>query len=155
VRRLYLQIYAVILAILVVFAVLAGAAWHHGGFETQEARTIEANTPVSSSGCLPARPPPIGRRRLRSWLRPWASTWRCGARRAAPGRGRREAALSGGLAQRGWMPAHGGPVGILRLPDGRWLAAGEPRRLPHLGVLAVLSLLAVAVGIGAYPVARR
>ena len=69
-RRLYLQIYVVIVAILVVFAVLAGAAWHHGGFETQEARR-----------------------------------------------------------------SHG--------------------RLPHLGVLAVLSLLAVAVGIGAYPVARR
>jgi signal transduction histidine kinase len=62
----------------------------------------------------------------------------------------------GQLAQSGWMPAHGGPVGFLRLPDGRWLAGRQGHhRLARLGVLAVLSLLAVAVGIGAYPVARR
>jgi len=54
------------------------------------------------------------------------------------------------------MPARGGPVGFLRLPDGRWLVARHGhRRFARVGLLAVLALLAVAVAIGAYPVARR
>jgi len=43
-----------------------------------------------------------------------------------------------------------------RLPDGRWLAARPPhRRVAHGALLVFLTVLAVAVFIGAYPVARR
>ena len=52
-------------------------------------------------------------------------------------------------------PRVGGRWGVLRLPDGRWLVARQGRRLVHANVALILALLAVAVGIGAYPVARR
>ena len=62
----------------------------------------------------------------------------------------------GGRLQSGWMPARGGPVGILRLPDGRWLVARQKqRRLGHGGIFVILALLAVAVAVGAFPVVRR
>jgi two-component system, OmpR family, sensor histidine kinase RstB len=156
-RRLYLQIYGVILAILVVFAALAATAWHHGGLEPPEERTIEANAALLFERLPPgaaAADREAALRQLASRLGLDLALWSAegqllgavGERLPFPGR----------IAQRGWMPAHGGPVGILRMPDGRWLAARRSHRLlPHLGVLAVLSLLAVAVGIGAYPVARR
>jgi signal transduction histidine kinase len=155
-RRLYLQIYLVIVAILLVFAMLAGTAWHHG-LAPQEERTIEANAAL----IMDRLPPGAGAVEQQEALRALSSTldldlalWSAdgrplssvGERVPYPGR----------HAQSGWMPARGGPVGFLRLPDGRWLAARQShRRLARLGVVAVLSLLAVAVGIGAYPVARR
>src|SRR6266581_1598061 len=45
----------------------------------------------------------------------------------------------------------------VRLADGRWLAARTPRGHRHApyGLFLVLALLALAVGVGAYPVVRR
>ena len=155
-RRLYLQIYLVIVAILAVFAVLAGTAWHHG-LAPREERTIEANTALIIDRLPPGAAAAEQQRALQGLsstldmdLALWSADGRplasVGERPPYPGR----------RAQSGWMPAHGGPVGFLRLPDGRWLAARQShRRLARLGVLAVLSLLAVAVGIGAWPGARR
>jgi signal transduction histidine kinase len=156
-RRLYLQIYLVIVAILAVFAVLAGTAWHHGGLAPRDQRAIEANAALFAERLPPGAGPADQREALRALsaalgldLALWSADGRplasVGERLPYPGR----------LAQSGWMPARGGPVGFLRLPDGRWLAGRRAHpRLARLGVLAVLSLLAVAVGIGAYPLARR
>src|SRR5262249_4718194 len=49
------------------------------------------------------------------------------------------------------------PVWTVRLPDGRWLEARMPRGhgFPGYRIFMVLALLALAVGIGAYPIARR
>jgi signal transduction histidine kinase len=57
----------------------------------------------------------------------------------------------------GWLRRWGAPAGAIRLPDGRWLVAsvlGEHRR-PALGLFFVLAIVALAVGVGAYPVVRR
>jgi hypothetical protein len=123
-RRLYLQIYLAIVAILVVFAVLAAAAWHHGGLAAQDQETLRG-----AAASIAERLPPGARareqhealRRLSSTLDLDLSLWSAdgqaidstGARLPYPGQ----------LAQSGWMPARGGPVGFLRLPDGRWLVA--------------------------------
>jgi signal transduction histidine kinase len=156
-RRLYLQIYLVIVAILVVFAVLAATAWHHGRLAPREQLTIESNAALIVDR-LPAGADAAEQRdalrRLSSALGVDLALWSADGRPLASVGDRLP--YPGRLAQTGWMPAHGGPVGFLRLPDGRWVAARQRHgRLGRLGVLAVLSLLAVAVGIGAYPVARR
>jgi len=155
-RRLYLQIYLAIVAILVVFAALAGTAWHHGGLAPEDHETLKGAAALIAER-LPSGDGPAAQREalrsLASALRLDLSLWGAdgqaiawiGERLPYPGR----------LAQSGWMPARGGPVGFLRLPDGRWLVARHEHRRFRLGVLAVLSLLAVAVAVGAYPVARR
>jgi signal transduction histidine kinase len=156
-RRLYLQIYLVIVAILIVFAVMAGVAWHHGGLAPQDQETLKGAAALIAER-LPSGDDPTAQhealRGLASTLRLDLSLWGADGRAIAwigdrlpyPGR----------LAQSGWMPARGGPIGFLRLPDGRWLVARHGhRRFARAGLLAVLSLLAVAVAIGAYPVARR
>src|SRR5439155_2756947 len=58
----------------------------------------------------------------------------------------------------GWQHRWGGPpAGALHLPDGRWLVASVPRghRHPGFPLFLVVALLALAVGVGAYPVVRR
>jgi signal transduction histidine kinase len=51
--------------------------------------------------------------------------------------------------------ARGGPLAALALPDGRWLTARWMRPRRPYGLPIALGLLALAVGVGAYPLARR
>ena len=55
------------------------------------------------------------------------------------------------------MPRSGGAIWAVRLPDGRWLMGRAPRGHGHapFGLFLLLALLALAVGVGAYPVVRR
>src|SRR5207253_6156672 len=157
-RRLYLQIYLAFVAILLVFAVLVGAAWHRGGLSPQGHETLEGAAalvadrlpsgggPAEQQGALRALASTLGLN-LTLWSADGRLLASVGEPLPFPGPQR---------AQSGWVPARGGPAGALRLPDGRWLVARQWRpRVVHGGLLLVLALLAVAVAIGAYPVARR
>jgi len=58
----------------------------------------------------------------------------------------------------GWMYRWGSrPIWTVRLADGRWLEARLPREggFPGYRIFLMLALLALAVGVGAYPLARR
>jgi signal transduction histidine kinase len=58
----------------------------------------------------------------------------------------------------GWLRRGAGPPAWgLRLADGRWLVASAPhtRRHPAWGLFFTLGMLALGVGVGAYPVVRR
>ncbi|MCV0427834.1 MAG: HAMP domain-containing protein [Roseibium sp.] len=58
----------------------------------------------------------------------------------------------------GWSRVRGGPVLSLALPDGRWLVADAnraPNSAPVLSLLFILALIAVVVGLGVFPIARR
>src|SRR4030095_5955551 len=58
----------------------------------------------------------------------------------------------------GWLRHWGGPpVWAIRLPDGRWLVTRVPndRWHPGFGLFFALAVIALAVGVGAYPVVRR
>jgi signal transduction histidine kinase len=62
-----------------------------------------------------------------------------------------------GRARQGWRRGPSGPYFTLQLPDGRWLAARQVRERPispTFWITAFLALVALAVAVGAYPVAR-
>jgi len=156
-RRLYLQVYVAFLAIFLVFAVLVAAAWHHGALAAQDQDTLDGAA-VLIAERLPSGLAPADQQRalgaLAATLRLNLTLWSAdGQSLAAAGE---RLPFPGRRLQSGWMPARGGPVGILRLPDGRWLVARQKqRRLGHGGIFVILGLLAVAVAIGAFPVVRR
>ena len=156
-RRLYLQVYLAFLAIFVVFAVLVAVAWHHGALAAQDQDVLDGAA-VLIAERLPAGLPPADQQHALATL---AMTLRLNLSLFGPD-GQALAVVGERLPfpgrrwQSGWMPARGGPVGILRLPDGRWLVARQKqRRLGHGSIFVILALLAVAVAIGAFPVVRR
>jgi signal transduction histidine kinase len=156
-RRLYLQVYLAFLSILLVFAVLVAVAWHHGALAAQDQDTLDGAATVIAER-LPSGGTPADQQRalgaLAATLRLNLTLWSTdGQPLAVVGE---RLPFPGPRMQSGWMPARGGPVGVLRLPDGRWLVARQKqRRLGHGSIFVILALLAVAVAIGAFPVVRR
>ena len=156
-RRLCLQVYLAFLSILLVFAVLVAAAWHHGALASQDQDTLDGAA-VLIAERLPSVGTPAEQQRalgaLAATLRLNLTLWSTdGQPLGAVGE---RLPFPGLHMQSGWMPARGGPVGVLRLPDGRWLVARQrQRRLGHGGIFVILTLLGVAVAIGAFPVVRR
>jgi signal transduction histidine kinase len=156
-RRLYLQVYVAFVAVLAVFAALTATLWHLRGPSPQDQQLLEGAAVVvaerlpsgsraEQEASLRALAAPL-RLNLSLWSPDGQPLASAGEPLPFPGRNRDES---------GWMSARGGAVGFLRLPDGRWLVARQKhRRVEHVGLLAVLAALAVAVAIGAYPVARR
>ena len=125
-RRLYLRIYAAVLASLVAFALVAGLLWHllgaggPGGYAFEVAGVLAQNVlpPVDAPAVLQQ----AALERLAANLRadvglfaadrsPLASV---GGPVPAPGPGRERG---------GWMRMWGRPAGVIHLRDGRWLVA--------------------------------
>ena len=160
-RRLYLRVYLAVLASLAVFALAAAALWHSfadygpAGAVQELAATLARNA-LPPAGASRAEQQ-AALERLAAGLNADVSLF--GADRsllaavgdplAAPGEGRE----SGGWIYR-W---HARPAWAVRLPDGRWLEARVPRQhgFPGYRIFLALALLALAVGVGAYPLARR
>jgi len=158
-HRLYLRIYFAVLASLGVFTLAAGLAWHFFGDDTAAGRTQQLAATLARNTLPPAGAPRAEQQaaleRLGAGLdfdvalfaadrTPLAGV---GAPLPAP-----EGERSGWSY--GWRSP---PVWTMRLEDGRWLAARAPHghRPAGLRLFLSLALLALAVGIGAYPMARR
>jgi len=160
-QRLYLRIYLAVLASLTVFALGAGLLWHSFADHGPAGRVQEVAAMLARNALPPADATRAEHQaaleRLAADLRADVAVF--GADRAplaavgkplpAPGEGRE----SGGWAYR-WGSR---PVWAVRLPDGRWLEARVPREggFPGYRIFIMLALLALAVGVGAYPMARR
>ena len=158
-RRLYLQVYLAILTILVLFGALVLGAWLVGPPSPRDQRILEGVASMIAD-LLPANSPrPELEQTLRRLARSFnlrLTLWSADGQTLAvvgeplpfPGDGR---------SRSGWIRSYGGPIGVLRLPDGRWLTVRHPHAHGHhgLGLLLGIGLLAVAVGVGAFPVARR
>jgi signal transduction histidine kinase len=151
-RRLYLRIYLAVLASLAVFALAAFVLWRtlgdpHGGDEVAALVARNLLPPPAASGAEQQAALERLARDVRADLALFSSDGRVLASvgRALPAPERA-----------GWQHGRGGPHWGVRLDDGRWLAARLPqqRRGPVFG-LAALALILLAVGVGAYPVARR
>ncbi|HEY7509143.1 MAG TPA: HAMP domain-containing sensor histidine kinase [Vicinamibacteria bacterium] len=159
-RRLYLQVYVAFVGILLLFGMLMIGAWHLVPSASGEQQALESAAALAAELLGPPLSPEAQRTLLRRVAAPanldltlWSAEGealaQAGAALPFPGRERRQSA---------WLHGRGGPMRALRLADGRWLVARHrhgPARYRGVGLLLVFLLLALAVAIGAYPVARR
>jgi two-component system OmpR family sensor kinase len=159
-RRLATQIHATVVAVLVLFAVLLGAGWWHGPGSREEARLAEGVAETAGE-VLPGPERPVGE--LQEALERLAPRFGLDATVFSP-QGERLAWVGAPLPlpaaegpRRHWTRTRGRLVFAVRLPDGRRLAASRPRPdWRHLGgVVATVALLAIAVGLGAWPLVHR
>jgi signal transduction histidine kinase len=159
-RRLATQIHATVVAVLVLFVVVLGTAWWHGPGVREEARLAEGVAETAGE-VLPGLERPVAE--LQSALARLAPRFGLDAAVFSP-EGERLAWVgeplplpAGAGPRRHWTRAHGRVVFAVRLPDGRRLVASRPRPdWRHLGAVATtVGLLALAVGLGAWPLVRR
>jgi signal transduction histidine kinase len=158
-RRLYLQFYLTIVAILVIAAATAGLLWHLASASHIE-DTIDEVSEFVSEAMPPAQAAPglqqaaLERlhRRHRVDLGLYAAD---GEPIAAVGRPLPP--FRPDRAAPAFRPGIAGPIWTLRLNDGRWLVARLPRRpwRPGVALLVILGTIGFAVAIGAWPIARR
>src|SRR4051812_31451272 len=156
-RRLYLQIYLTIIAILVIVIIAVGALWRIAAASRFD-HAIEAATEFADNELPPVgAPQPEVRaalerlhRRLAADVALYASddTLIADAGRPIPAWRRDRAG--------GWVPGRGGPSWALTLDDERTIVIriAPPRPQRGLWLIAVLTALAAAVAVGAYPLAR-
>jgi signal transduction histidine kinase len=159
-RRLATQIHATVVGVLVLFAALLGAAWWHGPGMRDESRLAEAVAETAGE-MLPGPERPVAE--LRSALERLAPRFGLDAAVFSPA-GERLAWTGAPLPlpagdgpRRHWTRASGRVLFAVRLPDGRRLVASRPRPdWRHLGgLVTMVGLLALAVGVGAWPLVRR
>jgi len=159
-RKLYVRIYFAVLASLAVFALAAGLLWRAFGEEGPWSRAYEVAATLAQNA-LP--PPSAPKAEQQAALERLAANLRADIALFAPDRSPLAAvgaplpAPEAGRERGGWIHRWGGPAWVMRLPDGRWLEARASRghRYAPYGLFLALALLALAVGVGAYPVARR
>ncbi|HWJ35241.1 MAG TPA: HAMP domain-containing sensor histidine kinase [Steroidobacteraceae bacterium] len=157
--RLYLRFYIALLASLVLFVLATATLWHFTGGSVEQAglalgRLVQNILPPADS---PAAEQQEALRRLAVGLNGDVTLFdRNGMPTAAIGRplsppgGKRHDAM-------GMGPWDHGSIYYVHLADGRWLAAsvpigyGHPRFIFHI----MLTLLALAIGIAAFPIVRQ
>jgi len=159
-RRLATQIHATVVGVLVLFAALLGAAWWHGPGSREEARLAEAVAETAGEVLPGPERPPAELQKALERLAPRfgldAAVFSQEGERLA-GVGSPLTLPAGDGPRRHWTRTRGRVVFAVRLPDGRRLVASRPRPdWRHLGgVAGTVALLALAVGLGAWPLVRR
>jgi two-component system, OmpR family, sensor histidine kinase RstB len=158
-RRLYLRIYLAVLASLAAFAVVSGVLWHAFGDAGPAGHALEV-AGILAQNVLPPAGAPDGAEQAA--LEKLAANLRADVglfaadRTPLAGVGQPLPAPNPGPGRGGWMHQWGSGTWAIRLPDGRWMVARLPADHRHPSVpLFALALVALAVGVGAYPVVRR
>ena len=157
-RRLYLQVYLAFVGILLPFGVLISLAWYFVPPSGRDLMLFDGIAALAAE-VLPETDAPVAE--LQTTLE------RLGDRFSAhlavhDARGRLLASVGESLpapsperARSGWIHSSGsGGAAAFRLPDGRWLVTRHMHR-SGAHVFWVLGLLAAAVAVGSYPIARR
>src|SRR5712691_4320591 len=159
-RRLYVRIYFAVLASLAVFALAAGLLWRAFGEDGPWSQAYEVAATLAQNALPPASAP---KTEQQAALEKLAANLRADVALFAPNGsplaavGEPLPAPEAGRERGGWIHRWGEPAFAARLPDGRWLEMRAPhghRHAPY-GLFLALALLALAVGVCAYPVVRR
>lgn len=157
--RLYFRFYLALLGSLVVFVVAAAVVWHRVGGPVDRAGGALATLVANA---LPPADAPMAEQQAA--LHRLASDIGTDVSLLAPDRsplasvGKPPALTGESMRAREWLrPWQHNAVWAVRLRDGRWLAVAMPAGLRHpaYALLLTLSALALAVGVGAYPIVRR
>ncbi len=159
-RRLATQIHLTVVAALVLFALLAGAAWLHGPFGREDAQ-LSAALAATVGDLLPGPDRPAAE--LQAALDRLAG--RFGVDAAVFSSEGARLAWTGAPLERpryNWLRSHvavlrGRQFALsLRLPDGRRVVAARPHDPRHLLAVGItLGLLALAGAVGAWPLSAR
>jgi len=160
-HRLYLRIYLAVLASLAAFALVSGVLWRQLGDGGPAGHAFEVAGTLAQNVLPPANAPGAEQQAALNKL-----AANLGADVALFAADRTRLAAVGdplptpdtGRERSGWLRRWGGPpAGAIHLPDGRWLVARarHDRHRPVFGLFFGLALVAIAVGVGAYPVVRR
>ena len=159
--KLYLRIYLAVLASLAAFALASGFLWRQLGDAGPAGHAFEVAGTLAQNVLPPAGAPTSEQQAALDKL---AANLRADVALFAADRTRLAAvgdslpAPGTGRDRGGWLhPWAGPPAAAIHLPDGRWPVARVPRdrRHPGVGLFFLLALIALAVGVGAYPVVRR
>jgi signal transduction histidine kinase len=159
-RRLFLQLYLTIIASLVLLVVAAGLLWRAASQVSPASHAFEMAGEVVAAALPPADAASSAHaealrdlaHKLRTDLSLFDADRRLIASAGRPLPPPREDWHAGG-----WMRGRHGPAWAVALPDGRWLVLSAPGRHTHPAVrlIGFLGAIALAVALGAYPVARR
>jgi two-component system, OmpR family, sensor histidine kinase RstB len=157
-RKLYLQIYLTIVGSLLLVVLTAGLVWHFIAGIPPFGQPFEIAGEVVAELVPPPQAPISVQQEAIDRL-----AQRLGADLALFGRANERLVAAGrplpppSRGAGGWLRTPAGPAVSIRLPDGRWLVARLPlRQRPSAVVLAAfLGGIALAVALGALPVARR
>lgn len=159
-RRLFLQIYATIIAALVTVVVLSALLWTAFGRDQFNHHVFEVAGRVVQKVLPPAGAPVEAQRtavmRLGRELNIDLGVFREDGTRIAATRA--DIRLTRRPPRRGWHRNGRAPGWGLRLPDERWVVVDLGRRgarRPLLGLLLYLSVIALGVAAVAYPFVRR
>jgi len=156
-KRLYQKIYLAILGSLLLVVLVAGAVWQFGAGRPA-GEVLDLAGDIAMAALPPADAPRADQKQAVDSL-----SRRLGADMALYDRSRQLVAAAGeplpAPSRRdagGWTYGHGRPAWTVALGDGRWLVVGvgAGHRNPVLGLVLFLGIVAVAVGIAAYPIAR-
>jgi signal transduction histidine kinase len=159
-RRLYLGIYLAVLVSLATFAVVSGVLWHSLGDAGLAGRAFEVAGTLAQNVLPPAGAPESEQQaaleKIAANLRADVTLF-AADRTPLAGVGQPLPAPNPGPGRGGWVGQWGSGAWAIRLPDGRWMVARLPHDHRRLGVplFFTLALVALAVGVGAYPVVRR
>ena len=160
-HRLYLRIYLAVLVSLAAFALVSGFLWRQLGDLGPAGHAFEVAGTLAQNVLPPADAPGAVQQAA---LEKIAANLGADVALFAADRTRLAAVGSSLPApdtvreRSGWLRRWGGPpAGAIHLPDGRWLVARgrHDRHRPVFGFFLMLALVAMAVGVGAYPVVRR
>ena len=160
-RRLYLRIYLAVLASLAVLAVASAVLWHQFSDAGPARSAFSVAATLAQNALPPPTAPPAEQQQALERLA--AGVLRDVALFAADGSplaavGNAPAAPEADVERSRWLRDWGRPpIAAVRLSDGRWLVARVPHdmRRPGGAFVFMLAMLAVAIGVGAYPVVRR
>lgn len=157
-KRLYLQVYLAFLGVVLLFAALLALAWWLLPDDGRESRQLDGLASLIGES-LPEQAQPGA---LEARLAELAASFGADLTlRAADGTllaaaGPPVESPARARAASGWLRGRGGgPNLALHLEDGRWLLVKFHRAHRGRGLLLALLALAAAVGVGAYPLARR
>lgn len=158
-HRLYLQFYATIVLVLVVFVGAAAVLWRLAEDDARTPQYLDIAAELTGA-LLPDIDAPEAEDQkaletLHRKLRFDLALYRADGGIIAMV-GRAQPRFEPPRARAGWRRGHDGPSFTLQLPDGRWLVARQvhERASPSLWIAAILALLAGAIAVGAYPVVR-
>jgi signal transduction histidine kinase len=157
--RLYLRFYLALVASLFLFVVATATLWHFTGGSAEQAgvtlgRLVQNILPPATS---PAAQQQEALRRLALGLKGDVTLFdKDGVPVAAIGRRLPSpvAKRHDGIGMIGWDRA---PISYVHLSDGRWLVASVPMGYGHPRVVfhLMLVLLALAIGLAAFPIVRQ